>query len=339
LHPGDLVTVGNTQLRLDATRATVELPLASAERFGALVGRSAAARRLFALLATVAPLDTTVLLSGETGAGKDSCAEALHAHSRRAAGPFIVVDCAGLAEGVAESELFGHTKGAFTGANTDRDGVFVEAQGGTVFIDEIGELPRHLQPKLLRVLERREVRPVGGNEAIKVDVRVIAATNRDLKMEVNRGNFREDLFYRLNVIPIRVPPLRERQEDIPLLANLFWQRVTRDPGRQCPTRLLHSLMGRSWPGNLRELCNKIEEAALLDKREVTDGERATRVSYEEARRDAVAGFERLFLTELMREANGNIAQAARLASMDRMYLTKLLQRHGMRSSRRARSAA
>jgi transcriptional regulator with GAF, ATPase, and Fis domain len=327
---GDAIEIGSTRLRIEETRKSVDLALSSGDSFGPLVGRSAAARRLFAVLEAVAKEDTTVLLLGETGVGKDTCAEALHGASRRVDKPFVVVDCAALAEGVIESELFGHIKGAFTGAHESRDGAFVEADTGTLFIDEIGDLPRHLQPKLLRALETREVRPVGAAQPVKFDVRIIAATNRDLKIEVNQGTFREDLFYRLNVISVHVPPLRERMEDIPLLANLFWKRITRDPEGSCPPELLRTLVTRRWPGNIRELLNRIEEAALLQRTEVGSLERPAVRSYREARRDALNAFEHLFLTELLERARGNVAEAARLASMDRVYLTKLLTRQGLR---------
>ena len=335
LEFGDVIEIGSTRLRIEETRKSVDLPMSTAQSFGPLVGRSAAARRLFALLGAVAGEDTTVLLLGETGTGKDTCAEALHAASRRSTGPFVVVDCGALAEGVIESELFGHTKGSFTGAHDARTGAFVEAHGGTLFIDEIGELPRHLQPKLLRAIESREVRPVGGTQPTKFDVRIIAATNRDLKIEVNQGTFREDLFYRLNVISIHVPPLRERVEDIPLLADLFWRRITRDPEGACPPELLRDLVARRWAGNVRELVNRIEEAALYHRSQLTPGknaagERPALASYREARRDALNTFEQLYLTDLMSRADDNVTEAARLASMDRVYLTKLLTRQGLR---------
>jgi DNA-binding NtrC family response regulator len=185
----------------------------------------------------------------------------------------------------------------------------------------------------LRAIERREVRPIGAAHSVHVDVRIIAATNRDLKREVNRGTFRADLFFRLNIISINVPPLRERVDDIPLLANLFWRRATHDPDGACPPELLQALEGRRWPGNVRELCNKVEAAALLHRNDIFTPDRPPFVSYREARRDALDAFEKSYLEHLMRRAHGNIAQAARLASMDRVYLAKLLQRTGLHSSR------
>jgi transcriptional regulator with GAF, ATPase, and Fis domain len=332
LDLGDVISIGKTKLRFEATRKSVELPLSADESFGLLHGRSAAARRLFALLEQVADTHTTVLLTGETGVGKDACAESLHRNSSRASGPFIVVDCGALSEGIAESELFGHVKGAFTGALQTRRGAFAEASGGTLFIDEVGELPRALQPKLLRALEKREVRPVGSDQSVAVDVRIIAATNRDLKLQVNQGTFRDDLFYRLSVVSIHVPALRERLEDVPLLANLFWSRITNDPDSGCPASLLQSFLSRRWPGNVRELYNKVEEAVTLNKEELTDEHpRPSHPSYREARREAIDLFQRSFLTALMERADGNVAQAARLATMDRIYLTKLLRTYGIRS--------
>jgi DNA-binding NtrC family response regulator len=328
---GDVITIGTTRLRFEPTNKAVEVPLSAEESFGDLVGRSAVTRRLFSLLGQVAGRDTTVLLQGETGVGKDACAEALHAQSPRARGPYVVVDCGTLAEGVAESELFGHVRGAFTGAHQPRRGAFVEAHGGTLFIDEVGELPRPMQSKLLRAIEKREVRPVGADDSVGVDVRIVAATNRDLKAEVNRGAFREDLYYRLHVVSIRVPPLRERLEDVPLLANLFWRRLTGLAEAAPPPQLVQSLLARRWPGNVRELYNKLEAAVALDRDEVTrDQPSADQPSYRDARREAIDNFERSFLTQLLERAQGNVSMAARLAAMDRVYLTKLLKTYGLR---------
>ncbi len=328
---GEKLDLGATRLRLDATRAPFDLPLSQGERFGRLLGRSVAMRRLFSTLETVAGEDSTVLLLGETGSGKDTIAEALHEAGPRHAGPFVVVDCSALSDGVVESELFGHVKGAFTGANQSRAGAIAEAHGGTLFIDEVGELPRDMQPKLLRALERREVRPVGGSKPVAVDVRIIAATNRDLKLDVNRGVFREDLFYRLNVISLRIPPLRERPEDIPPLAHHFWQKLSRDPSGACPDELMQLFLKHRWPGNVRELKNRVERAIVLRRTDELSGvDQSPDPSYADAREAALSTFERGFFTALLDRAKGNVSEAARLAQMDRVYLTKLLRKHGLR---------
>ena len=327
---GDTIEAGDTRLRLEAAKQSVELALARGETFGRLLGRSVAARRLFALLEQVAREDVTVLLTGETGTGKDACAEALHEASARADKPFVVFDCSAVAPSLLESELFGHEKGAFTGANARRKGVLAEADGGTLFLDEIGELPRELQPKLLRALEKREARPVGADRSFTVDVRLVAATNRDLKLDVNRGAFREDLYYRLSVIAIRVPPLRERADDVELLADHFWREATGDRAGVFPRERLAAFVRHVWPGNVRELRNRVERAALLDRPDDPSLAAAAHESFGDAKQKAVDAFERSFLTELLVRAKGNVSEAARLASMDRIHLTKLMRKHGLK---------
>jgi len=217
IQPGAQIALGGTRLKFEPLGDSVEIELSDTDRFGSMIGRSVKMRELFARLEKLARTDTTVLVTGETGAGKELVAEALHDHSTRTKGPFIVLDCGSIPPNLIESELFGHERGAFTGAAAAHIGAFERAHGGTVFLDEIGELPLGMQPKLLRVLERKEVRRVGGTKPIEVDLRVIAATNRDLGVEVNRGRFREDLYYRLAVARVHVPPLRERKDDLPLL--------------------------------------------------------------------------------------------------------------------------
>src|SRR5687768_3213314 len=230
-----------------------------------MVGRSRVMREIFGLVERIAPTDATVLIEGETGTGKDMIARTLHQLSPRHQAPFIVVDCGAVAGTLIESELFGHEKGAFTGAVTARQGAFELASGGTVFLDELGELSLDLQPKLLRVLEQRELRRVGGSKTIKVDLRVVAATRKDLRSEVEKGKFREDLFFRLNVVPITTPALRDRREDIPRLIDHFLTAMT-PPGEPTPvlsegTRA--ALYAHDWPGNVRELRNVIERALAL----------------------------------------------------------------------------
>jgi two-component system, NtrC family, response regulator HydG len=237
------------------------------ERYGLehIVGRSAALRDLLDRVLRVAPTDATVLVSGESGTGKELVARALHASSRRSGKPFVPVNCAAITETLLESELFGHAKGAFTGAVRARRGLFEEASGGTLFIDEIGETAPGFQAKLLRAIQEGEIRRVGESLPIQVDVRVIAATNQDLKLAVQQKRFREDLFYRLNVVPLRIPPLRERREDVPLLAQHFLERYAKRTGtrKTLTPPALENLVAHDWPGNVRELENMIEQAAAL----------------------------------------------------------------------------
>jgi len=333
--PGDKIQLGATTLRLEADKRAVDLALSERGSFGRLIGKSIAARRLFALLERVAPETATVLLSGETGSGKDLAAEALHEAGPRAAGPFVVVDCGALVDNLLESELFGHEKGAFTGAVSARAGAFEQADGGTLFLDEIGELPRDLQPKLLRVLERREIRRIGAIEPRAVDVRILAATNRDLKVAVNQGLFREDLFHRINVVSIRVPPLRERMDDVPLLAEHLWREQTGDPHEVLPDALRSAFLAYHWPGNVRELRNKVERAAMLVRAgrytDALSGIGEVRLDapfpFREAKAAAIESFERTYLKALLERARGNISEAARIAAMDRVHLTRLVQKH------------
>jgi DNA-binding NtrC family response regulator len=230
--------------------------------FGELIAASAAMQHLVALLERVAPTSATILLEGESGTGKSRLAEAIHLASGRRASPFVVVDCGAIAPSLIESELFGRERGAFTGANEARAGLFEAANGGTLFLDEIGNLPLGLQPRLLRVLEKRVITRLGSTAPIELNVRIVAATNRDLATAVNLGQFRADLFYRLATLRIRLPRLRDRPEDIPLLAAHFYRELT---GEVAPPELLVSMAGRSWPGNVRELRSAIERAALLGR--------------------------------------------------------------------------
>jgi DNA-binding NtrC family response regulator len=263
LPPGSSITVGQTLIQLLADEAQPLISPSTADRFGDVIGASPLMRRIFGLLERVAPTDLTVTFIGDTGTGKELFARAIHERSPRARGPFEVIDCSAVASGLVESELFGHEKGAFTGADKARAGAFERAGGGTVFLDEIGELPLDLQPKLLRALEQRVVKPVGGSREIPFDVRIVAATHRRLDVEVSEGRFREDLFFRLSVIIVGIPPLGERPEDIPLLAR----RMVEQRGK--PITLaddaLEALQHHDWPGNVRELRNVLESSlAVLD---------------------------------------------------------------------------
>ena len=336
LTPEDSVELGDTKIRLEVLRnQSMQLPLSSANRFGRLVGRSADSRRLFALLETVARQDVTVLLIGETGTGKDLAAQSIHDASARADRPFVVVDCSAIPASLMEAELFGHERGAFTGADRHRTGALLEAHGGTLFLDEVAKLPYDMQPKLLRVLENREVRPLGAGRPVPFDVRVIAASDRDLRREVNRGAFREDLFYRLNIVSIRLPPLRDRLDDIPILANLFYRELTRDPDASLQPADIQRLLTHSWPGNVRELRNTIERTVALGEMSHEGGpvtDPADEETYGAAKARALETFERGFLTQLMLRADGNITHAARMAKMDRVNLLKLLRKHNINRS-------
>jgi two-component system response regulator GlrR len=271
-------------------------------------------------------------------------AAAIHEAGARAAKPFVVLDCAAIAPTLIESELFGHVKGSFTGANSDRAGAFEQANGGTIFIDEIGELPLDMQPKLLRVLEERTIKRVGGNQRTKIDARVIAATNRDLRMEVNRNAFRADLFYRLNVVRIHIPPLRERTGDIDRLARHFHAELVTD--RPISDELLDYLRRQPWPGNVRELRAAVERAILFEDPTLlaldqpANAEAKThqedvfdpRLSFRMAKQRAADRWEKEYMKALMVTAKDNLSEASRIAKMDRSHLRTLLRKYGLRGA-------
>ena len=340
VEPGALIGCGKTVLRLE-TDEPVREALASEDRFGQVLGHSPAMRRMYGMLQRYAPTDGTILLEGETGSGKELLAEAIHAASPRAQGPFIIVDCGAIAPTLIESELFGHVRGAFTGAVDRRIGAFEAARGGTLFLDEIGELPLDRQPVLLRALEDRTFKRVGEDTRQDLDVRVVAATHRDLREEVNKGRFRADLFFRLAVLRVRVPALRERREDIPMLIRHFCAALAQEdedapqPPPALAEDLVTALAAQSWPGNVRELRAAVQRAIVL-----RDAARAQDVrpqdggqlldlseSYGDAKERAIARWERKYVRLLIERFGGNLSQAAQAVGMSRNYLRKLAERY------------
>ncbi len=307
------------------------------ERPGGIIGRSAGIRSVLEVVERVAPTEATVLVTGETGTGKELVARAIHDGSDRADGPFIAVNCAALAEGVLESELFGHRKGAFTGAVRDRVGVFEAASGGTILLDEIGDVSPGVQHRLLRVLQEREITQVGAVKPVAVDVRVIAATNRDLKAEMEAGRFRDDLYYRLNVVRIELPPLRARRSDVPLLAEAFYERVGRRPHEGCSPLAMRLLQAHDWPGNVRELF------AVLESAHIRAGARRIEAQHlpaevrgagesgggERYRRAIPVEDERAAIVAALTETGGVRSAAADRLGMSRTTLWRKMKEHGL----------
>ena len=346
--PGAVVRVGSSAFRVDVGEDPAFVELGTGTSFGELVGASLEMRRLYAVLERVAPTDATVLVEGETGTGKDVLARSLHAASPRASGPFVAVDCGAIPENLVESELFGHVRGAFTGATSDRRGVFEEAHGGTLFLDEIGEMPVAMQPKLLRAIESRSVRPVGSSASRAVDVRIVAATNRPLARAVNEGTFREDLYYRLAVVALALPPLRSRRDDIPLLARHFHRALAGPGAPDLPQDFVVRLLGRSWPGNVRELRNFIERSVSLGLVEARparlsappsgaplpslDSMVALRLPLKDARQAWVESFESVYVRDVLLRCGGNVTRAAEQAGVSRRFLQRLVARLGIKPS-------
>jgi two-component system, NtrC family, response regulator GlrR len=342
LRSGSILNLGRVTVRFDFVNESNRLPLSDKTEFGGMVGASVPMRTAFALMERAATTDLTVLIEGETGTGKGRAAEAIHRASPRRDKPFLVVDCGAIPANLLESELFGHEKGSFTGASGRRIGAFEEASSGTIFLDEIGELPQDLQPKLLRVLESKEIRRVGSNAHLKVDVRVIAATNRDLRSEVNNARFRSDLYFRLAVVRIPLPSLRQRPEDIPVMV----EQILKGSGASGPESaalrtpdFFATLQRSAWPGNVRELRNYIERCLVFQEAlPAPDAAPAdhggvsvdARLPYQEARRRALDDFERCYLDALLRLHQGKVSQAATAADVDRVYLYKLLRRHNIK---------
>jgi two-component system response regulator GlrR len=333
---GGNVRVGSTLLTLQREPVAADVDLWPDDHFGSLIGRSNVMRELFATLARVAPTDASVLIQGETGTGKELVAREIHERSLRATGPLVVVDCAALPETLLESELFGHARGAFTGAVAAREGAIESAEGGTVFLDEIGEVPLAVQPKLLRVLEARTVRRLGETQHRPVDVRFVAATHRNLRTMVNAGAFREDLYFRLSVLPVVVPPLRERVDDIPPLVEAFL--AAQGAGWPDGT-VVGELMERSWLGNVRELRSFVERALVFGPKKALTmtgdptGQRQTSPAVDkplkEAREAWMDQFEREYLRQLLERHGRNVAAASQAAGVHRTYLYRLIMKHGL----------
>ncbi len=339
-----VATVGSTQLFVRVVGGPALVPLSSSARFGDAIGGSVAMRALFAARERAAPSHEPVLIVGESGTGKELLARGIHDQSPRAGGPFVVFDCTSVAPNLAEAELFGYVKGAFTGAHQNRVGLIEEANGGTLFIDEIGELPLELQPKLLRVLEERQIRPVGSADWRSFDARIVAATHRDLRARVMARQFREDLYYRLAVVEVHVPPLRDRKEDIPLLVERFL--AAQVPPReiaQLPPNAMELLLAHSWPGNVRELRNTVARLVLfphLGKDAIVPASGPAdeggiapllHLSLSEARAIVVEQFERDYVVHKLREQGGNVTRAAESMGVSRQLVHRLMERYGIRS--------
>jgi transcriptional regulator with PAS, ATPase and Fis domain len=331
--------IGQTTLQVILDRSATLLTISEATRFGDVLGYSRAMRHVFAYLEKVAATDVSLHLEGENGVGKEVLARAVHAKSSRAAGPFVAVDCGAIPPHLVESELFGHERGAFTGAHRAHVGLFEQANGGTLFLDEVGECPMDLQPKLLRALEQREVRPVGSTRARAVDIRVIAATNRNLVDRIAQGAFREDLFYRLAVARVRVPPLRDREEDIVPLALAFLRALRPGEEPHLPPDVVAMFRSYAWPGNVRELRNAVGRFALLGARErgdllpvaerelaSTDPRALSQMSFHDARRLVIERFEQGYFQAVLDRVEGNVSKAAEVAGVSRSTYYRMLGR-------------
>ena len=352
--PGALVRVGASTFRVEVGDEPDFVDVSEKGSFGELVGESLEMRRVYAVLDRLAVTDATLLVQGETGTGKDVVARSLHAASKRAGGPFVALDCGAVPENLFESELFGHVRGSFSGAVSDRKGVLEEANGGTLFLDEIGEMPLALQAKMLRALETRTVRRVGANAERAIDVRIVAATNRPLARCVNEGTFREDLYYRLAVVEIALPPLRMRREDIPVLARHFDRQLRgASTTAELPPEFVARLTARAWPGNVRELRNFIERSvslgfvtqsgASVPPAALTAGATATTLEQlvplhlplKDARQAWTESFEAVYVKSLLAKTGGNVTRAAEAAGVNRRFLQRMMARLGIASSETA----
>ncbi|TVQ78646.1 MAG: FHA domain-containing protein [Bradymonadales bacterium] len=349
LSPGAVIRAGKTELKFSPEDETFEVVPSNKNRYAQLIGGSTAMRKIYTIIEKIAPTDVTVIIEGESGTGKELVAAAIHEKSKRSKRPFVVFDCSSVAENLIESELFGHEKGSFTGATGLRHGAFELADSGSIFLDEIGELVLDLQPKLLRALESRSIRRVGGDRVLPVDVRVVAATNRNLESEVKKGSFREDLFYRLNVVPIYLPPLRKRKEDIPMLVEHFIQIHNESQPDQAIEGITSSameiLMSHEWPGNVRELRNTISRAlSLMDGKLIEPDDIPERVrvpiaraeleirddlGFKDAKEQWIGAFEKQYLEDILKKSKYNISAAAKEAGIDRKSVQRLMKKYGI----------
>ena len=344
LKMGTQVVVGLCKIDLLPLQDSEDIPISNLETYCEMVGSSVPMRRMYSSLQMLEHSDAPVLIEGETGTGKELVARALHVKSVRAEKAFVVIDCGSVPAELMESELFGHRKGAFTGAVANHTGAFEAADGGTVFLDELGELPLELQPKLLRVLETGQVKRVGDVRYLPINVRIISATKRNLVKEVAAGHFREDLFYRVAVVQIRAPSLRERRDDIHLLVRHFVKSFSDGKMDRLPPDVEDAFMRHDWPGNVRELRNAVQRTLTLGRvsiqsnplermiaEDVPRSKRETVVlsGYRNARRQAVQNFETAYLKDLLARYQGNVSAAARAAGIDRKYLRDLLKKHGL----------
>ncbi len=335
LFGGEVIRIGATTLSVDVDAKAKNVRLSDATRFGRVLGGSVEMRRLYPLCERLAKTDVPVVIEGETGTGKEVLAESLHEEGSRAKGPFTVFDCTAVAPNLVEAELFGHERGAFTGAHTARRGLLEEAHGGTLFIDEIGDLDASLQPKLLRAIQRGEFRRIGADRWTSVDVRILAATRRDLDQEVQAGRFRDDLFFRLSVARIELPPLRRRHGDVRLLAKSFWDAFSAEG--HLPESLLRRWEGYPWPGNVRELYNEVARQAALG--ELADAPRPAAgahddfdpalldLPYAKARERLLSRFERHYVRALVEKSGGNVSRAASASGLALRYFQLLRARH------------
>jgi DNA-binding NtrC family response regulator len=361
LAPGARIRLGDTEIVFQPKKKWERVDAGRGDHFGALYGTSDAMRPVFALLAKLAPTDLSSILVGETGTGKELAARAIHDHSPRADKPFVVVDCGAISDNLIESELFGHERGSFTGADRQRIGAFELAHEGTIFLDEIGELPLELQPKLLRVLERKEIKRLGGGKMQDVDVRVVAATHRDLPAMVKAGTFREDLYYRLAEVVVELPPLRQRLGDVPLIAQRILEELAGEgAAKQLGQDALAALARRPWPGNVRELRNVLKRASMLASGKTigasdlgppgaplrdssvpalpsvpaeaaAPADVAEDLPIKDARDRWVAPMEREYLARLIKRTNGDLDKAAEEAGIHRKSLERLLRQHGIKA--------
>lgn len=311
--------------------------------FNHIIGESEAMEKVYRMVERVSNATSNVLITGDSGTGKELVARAIHFSGNRAKKPFLAINCGAIPEDLVESELFGHKKGAFTGADSDKDGIFIAADGGTVFLDEIAEIPLNLQVNLLRVLQQREVKPVGSNKTLSFDTRIIAATNKDLEEEVEKGNFRDDLYYRLNVVEIPLPPLQQRREDIPLLAHHFLRKYNKELKRNLKgisSEAMSAMMAYQWKGQVRELENVIERSVLLSDNEYLMPEDLPRSIQEvsgaeeidmntEKLDEAVRGFEKHHIQSMLKRTDGNKSEAARLLGIDPSTLYRKMERLGL----------